>query len=64
MVILYRTAKFKSRQYYVSNGDLGPNCQIYFPPIVPAIRYLSSDLATSNNCYDASSAAYIIAYGE
>ena len=24
---------------YFCNRDLGPNCQIYFPPIFPAIRY-------------------------
>ena len=36
MVIPYRTAKLKSAN---SNGDLGPNCQIKFPSIFPAIPY-------------------------
>ena len=27
---------------FLCNGDLGPNCQIYFPPIFPAIRYITS----------------------
>ena len=43
MVILYRTAKFKSRQY-ICNGNLGPNRQILIPANISGYTVLSNQL--------------------
>ena len=42
MVISYRTPKFINPPKIFYNGNLGPNCQILFPPIFPAIWYMNS----------------------
>ena len=42
--------QIKIRQCFY-NGDLGPNRQIYFPPIFPAIRYMEKCDFHGFNCY-------------